>query len=347
MKFVAPLIAILLGRASSFSPTTGFVVTTTVSTRSSDILSMSSTGSSDSLDNLKDFQAQSNPLLKYWDPLNLVSRNFWDQGDDATIGFLRQSEIKHGRIAMAAFVGYCVQSNYVFSWPQTLSGQVPSLDMNPEAQWDAIPFSAKLQILLVIGSLEIWDECGGRVEGSKHYMKGGKPGDYPSFSKFAEKVHPVLNLYDPFNLSKDMTDEDREKRLVMEVNNGRLAMIGIFGFLAADAVPGSVPALAGIARPYDGNVMIPFSGDFSLSAESAVGWVTGVAALTAVSFLNYRQGLEVEVEEMIVEEMIVDEVASAAEIVTEDEQPAEEKPAEEAPAEEAPAEKEQVKEADL
>ena len=60
-----------------------------------------------------------------------------------------------------------------------------------------------------------------------------------------------------------MSDEKKEKRLVMEINNGRLAMLGIFGFLCADTIPGSVPALSGIAIPYDGDPMVPFEGQFS------------------------------------------------------------------------------------
>jgi len=66
---------------------------------------------------------KSNPLLKFYDPLNLASNNFWDKGNEATISFLRQSEVKHGRIAMFAFVGYIVQSNFVFPVSSTVNKQ--------------------------------------------------------------------------------------------------------------------------------------------------------------------------------------------------------------------------------
>ena len=39
-------------------------------------------------------------------------------------------------------------------------------------------------------------------------------------------------------------------------------MIGIMGFLAADKVPGSVPAIAGISRGYEGSTMNPFELEF-------------------------------------------------------------------------------------
>ena len=92
-------------------------------------------------------------------------------------------------------------------------------------------------------------------------MAGGKPGDYPDFVSGPEGIpHPVpFNLYDPFGFSKNMSEETKEKRLKVEVNNGRLAMLGIIGFLSEQTTPGSVPALSGIVQPYSGEVMAPFS----------------------------------------------------------------------------------------
>jgi hypothetical protein len=164
---------------------------------------------------------------------------------------------------MFAFVGYIVQSNVVFPWPQTLAGAAhPSTDLSPEAQWDAVPVGAKWQIFAVIAALELWDECGGGGT-LPHYTKGRKPGQYPSFQGFRDAVHPVLDLYDPLGFNKKMSEETKERRLIAEINNGRLAQLGIFGFLCADTIPGSVPLLSDIAIPYSGNPMIPFEGQFS------------------------------------------------------------------------------------
>ena len=102
-------------------------------------------------------------------------------------------------------------------------------------------------------------------------MKGRKPGAYPTAAPFREKVHFALDLYDPFGLSKNRSEEAKARGLVAETNNGRLAMLGIFGFLCADTVPGSVPVLdtLGVTKPYAGNVMIPFEGNFHLDGITA------------------------------------------------------------------------------
>merc|ERR1719261_971828 len=178
------------------------------------------------------------------------------------IGFLRASEIKHGRVAMAAFVGFCVQAQGIhFPWDLTLSG-VSFGDISaagsPLEQWDALPTTSKLSLFLSLGFLEWW--------GEKSYMRGGKPGFYPSFNK-GGIPHPVpLELFDPFGLSKNASPEKKEKGLLAEINNGRLAQIGIMAFVSEAKVPGSVPGLAGMnIAPYSGEVMAPWGpGDTSV-----------------------------------------------------------------------------------
>ena len=175
------IISSLLVSATAFSPASTGSSKTTLSASKADLESMAE---------------KLNPIVKFYDPLNLADANFWGFGNEATIGFLRQSEIKHGRIAMFAFVGYIVQSNgkihpvnnfrrplndpddtlrpdsltllsqliklVHFPWPQTLAGAAhPSVDLSPEAQWDAVPVGAKWQIFAVISMLELWDEVRG------------------------------------------------------------------------------------------------------------------------------------------------------------------------------------------
>jgi len=208
-----------------------------------------------------------NPIVKFYDPLALASTNSGTlYNAEAGIGYLRHSEIKHGRIAMAAFVGFIVQSNGIhFPWATTLSG-VTYADISaaggPAAQWDALPTAAKLQIFGLIFALELWGEGSTTLAsaGEKHYMRGGKPGFYPPFDLFRDSVHSLpFNLFDPFGFSKNATPEKKAKGLLVEINNGRAAMLGIFGFMAESKIPGSVPALTGKITPYAGEYMAPFS----------------------------------------------------------------------------------------
>jgi hypothetical protein len=260
MKFI--LSALFATGVSAFAPSTQVNLATSL--KAADVETSVPASASSGLSDLKALSAELNPIVNYYDPLNLVDVDIYGMGQDASIGFLRQAEIKHGRVAMAAFVGYCVQSNVHWPWNMSLDGSpFPSTDLSPEAQWDAIPSEAKWQILLVIAALEIWDEASGGKQGQgAHYMKGGKPGDYPTFQLFRDEVHFVLDLYDPFGFNKNMSQETKARRLAIEINNGRLAMLGIFGFISADKIEGSVPLLKNIAIAYDGQCMSPFESGY-------------------------------------------------------------------------------------
>merc|ERR1719440_621794 len=184
------------------------------------------------------------------------------------------AEIKDGRVAMAAFVGYIVQANgFYFPWALTGSG-VTYADISaagsPPDQWDALPSAAKLQILGFVGFLELCSESSYILgeSGNKHYMKGGKPGAFPKLGNVMP--HPVpFELFDPFGLSKNSSPEKKAKGLLTEINNGRLAMLGIMSFVAESKVPGAVPFLGGKIAPYAGEVMAPFS-----SADAGLPFVS-------------------------------------------------------------------------
>jgi len=225
------------------------------------------------IDDLKSLAKECNPVIGYYDPLNLAQLNFWGTGDEGTVGFLRHAEIKHGRVAMAAFVGYIVHENGIH-WPWPLTTSLPDYSsfegLSAPAVWDACPFWTKMQIILAVGFLEAWSETSYvlKNEGEKHYMKGGKPGYYPTFALGKPKpgstlgwgiAHPVpFDLFDPFNLSRNASPEKKAKGLVAEINNGRLAMLGIMGFVSEAKIPGAVPALTGSIKTYSGEVMAPF-----------------------------------------------------------------------------------------
>merc|ERR1712127_1067207 len=168
-----------------------------------------------------------NPVVGYWDPLNI------GESSPETIGWFRHAEIKHGRVAMAAFVGYTIQSMGVH-FPWNLQGPlgvaVPegtpvisfadiSAAGGPADQWDALPSAAKIQIIVFIGFLEMWSETSTvlKLDGEAHYVRGGKPGYFPKLSRKDDAAfpHPVpLNLWDPFGFTSKMSPERKEKALL-------------------------------------------------------------------------------------------------------------------------------------
>ena len=159
--------------------------------------------------------------IKSFDPLG-----YSKVGSDETLAWFRASELKHSRVAMLATTGYIVQASGIH-FPGMLSKDVSfeSLSsMKPFDAWEAVPDAGKAQILGTIFVAELATECQGT-----HYMKGG--------------ALPTI-VFPPIDFS-GVSAETMKLKQDRELDNGRLAMISIMSFIAANAVPGSVPALAG------------------------------------------------------------------------------------------------------
>ena len=108
---------------------------------------------------------------KIWDPLGLS-----ELGSDETIAWFRHSEAKHGRIAMAAFVGWwAVGAGLRFPGELSHGVTFASLPSKGLEAWDAVPGWGKAQMLLFAGLIEFHDELFYSRRGT-HYMRGGTPG---------------------------------------------------------------------------------------------------------------------------------------------------------------------------
>ena len=78
-----------------------------------------------------------------------------------------------------------------------------------------------------------------------------------------------LELFDPFGLQGKMSAEKKEKSLLAEINNGRLAMIGMMALVSSSKgliVPGmdniGIPAYAGSPMgPLSATDNLPFVSD--------------------------------------------------------------------------------------
>jgi hypothetical protein len=218
--------------------------------------------------------------LGFWDPLGVTNLDFWGLGEEGTIGYLRHAEIKHGRVAMAGFLGFCAQSTPLVagehSLPYRYRGESLTYptppyrgfveNVSPQEQWDNIPLIGKLQILVFVGMLESYGEGAGQPDGYVHYTKGGLPGYFPPIEG---RIGPFpignLNLYKPFDIFPEQSEDEKARGRQVEINNGRLAMLGLISLLT-ESNGLIVPPLDGIEGfpKYAGNVMIPFSADFSL-----------------------------------------------------------------------------------
>lgn len=135
-----------------------------------------------------------------FDPLGLA-----EQFD---IKWLRESEIKHGRAAMLATLGFVVQEY------ATLHGynHVDDSNLGPAA----VGLEPMLQIILWMGVLEFWTN----------------KGNVTMENMFSDPARVPGNLgFDPMGLSVGKTKEEQELLQYKEIKNGRPAMLAIGGMV--------------------------------------------------------------------------------------------------------------------
>ena len=157
--------------------------------------------------------------LGFFDPLGLVA-----DGDQTNFDRLRLTELKHGRIAMIAVVGFLVQEAGIrLPGNLDLSGVKFADVPNGYAGIDAIPYLGKLQIFAFIGALEVF------------VMRDFVGGDF---------VGDLRNDY--FDLGWDTFDQETKlRKRTIELNQGRAAMMGILGLMVHEQLGVSIiPSVA-------------------------------------------------------------------------------------------------------
>ena len=144
------------------------------------------------------------PPLGFFDPLGLC-----DGLDQEGFDRLRYQELKHGRIAMLAVVGYLVTLAGV-RFPGMLSSDVAFADMPSGLEGlRAVPPAGLAQILAFIFFMEVGSST----------LEGEFLGDFTG------------TPFQPDMRWSQQSDEWKTKKRTIELNNGRAAMMGIWGLV--------------------------------------------------------------------------------------------------------------------
>ena len=160
------------------------------------------------------------PPLGFYDPLGML-----DDADQDRFDRLRYVEIKHGRVAMLAFLGQIVTRAGIFL-PGSIDKAGDSFDSFGVGYAaldgpNAIPQDGFCQILLFVGFLEA------------SVMK-----DIPGTGN--EFVGDFRN--GSLDFGWDTFDEETKlSKRAIELNNGRAAMMGILGLMVHEQLGGELP----------------------------------------------------------------------------------------------------------
>jgi hypothetical protein len=221
MKTIALILALAAGNAAAFAPAQQSTRPTTVVVQAEKVPCF---GASPFFGD--------NPVFfgeNYWDALTQT------YGSAETGTYLRAAELKHGRSAMLAVIGFAFEK-FGITFDKISPHEYLSItkgikfsdlaDMGPLAAVKAVPAEGWAQVFAVIAAIEI-------------YELTHRDGEI----KTGETVAPGLQAggltgdlgWNPLKIK--VTD----RRRLVELQNGRAAMFAICAWVAAEAVPGSVP----------------------------------------------------------------------------------------------------------
>jgi hypothetical protein len=201
MKFAVSLLA-LFGSAAAFAPALFFKKSTSPSP----------------------FVAEELPgvldPVGFFDPLG-----FAEKADEATMKRYREAELTHGRVAMLASVGFLVGEKVEgssFLFDSQISGPaITHLSQVPPGFW--------VLLIVTIGAAEQHRATVGWVE--PEWVPVSKPG------LLRDSYTPGDIGFDPLGLKP--TDPNELKSMqTKELQNGRVAMIAVAGFMAQELVDG-------------------------------------------------------------------------------------------------------------
>ncbi|KAG5177868.1 light harvesting complex protein [Tribonema minus] len=207
------------GAAAFVAPSSFNGVAVANSVKSSTTLSMSE------IKPLENMSGATSPV-PYWDPLGFASKV-----DNQELQKYREAELKHGRVAMLAALGMIVQENFHPFF------NTAGLDIGPAAfhlqktmeEFSYLPFA----LVLGVGLVELTT-----------INKGWSKQDFKETGLGAGFVANLKEDYFPGDLGFDplglypSSPEARTSIRNKELNNGRLAMIAIWGMWAQELVDG-------------------------------------------------------------------------------------------------------------
>ncbi|KAL7529789.1 hypothetical protein ACHAXR_005732 [Thalassiosira sp. AJA248-18] len=206
MKIVA--LAALAGSATAFAPAQQARTSTDLAATAAqkDFFGITS------MDFSKEVGVQ--PPLGFFDPLGLL-----DDGDQSTFDDLREKEIKHGRVAMLAVVGYLTTAAGI-RFPG--AGDIP----DGLASWQALLDTKDgMNVLMQMGAFFVVAEI---VNRDAHWLDNK-----------AEFVGDYRNGALDFGWDK-LSDAAKFKKRSIELNNGRAAMMGIWGLVTHEIMGESI-----------------------------------------------------------------------------------------------------------